>query len=485
MKCAVYTRVSTDKEDQKKSLINQREMFIKYIADRCCDLFNVYVDVQSGTKAAKRIQLKQMLRDAKEKKFDIILAKELSRLARNEAISYQIRDMAEQNGLHIITLDGAINTLEGTTSNFGLFAWLYENESQNTSRRIKNALNTRAYNGLFKGSIPPYRYSVKEGKFYIKEYNTPNIVRRIYKEYIAGDGQDVIARRLWEEAIPTPSQVAGKVNSSPLWHGSTIMKILKNRAYMGDMVQSKTCTISVTSSKRKQNVEKNFIAIKDTHEPIITKETFQTVQELIKTRSKLRKVTHKIHLFSNILFCTDCHHGMHFKENRRGYVCGAYGKRGTTACTDHIIREDELKSIVLTDIKLLTQKIKNTNFSNLLEKKVLKQKQKIEIELKKFDKEISSFKQKKLKALYNLNDSIITKDDYDLLVTDINSNLKNLIKKQHEYSALIAKYAINNYIHDLSKLQEQICNITDLTPEIFYRFLERIEIKQDGSPKIF
>lgn len=135
MRCAVYIRVSTDKEEQKSSLENQRSLFYQYLEDRGWDVFDFYVDVESGT-TGKREHLQRLIQDAKARKFDVILAKELSRLARNGGLSYQIRDMATDNGIGIVTLDNAINTIERKNDMFGLYAWIYEQESQRTSSRI-------------------------------------------------------------------------------------------------------------------------------------------------------------------------------------------------------------------------------------------------------------------------------------------------------------------------------------------------------------
>lgn len=97
---------------------------------------------------------------------------------------------------------------------FGLYAWMYEQVSQNTSNRVKETLKTRAKKGLFKGSNPPYGYEVKEGKLFIRNDKTPEIVRRIFREYLEGSGRESIARRLYYEGVKTPADVAGKKNAS-------------------------------------------------------------------------------------------------------------------------------------------------------------------------------------------------------------------------------------------------------------------------------
>jgi site-specific DNA recombinase len=146
MKCAVYVRVSTNKEEQKLSLQNQKSLFYEYVASKGWDIYDFYVDVESGT-SSERVSLKQMIKDAEQRKFDVIMAKELSRLARNGELSYKIRRIADENNIHIITLDGAIDTLKDKREMFGFWAWLYENESRSTSNRIKAALRSRAMRG--------------------------------------------------------------------------------------------------------------------------------------------------------------------------------------------------------------------------------------------------------------------------------------------------------------------------------------------------
>lgn len=200
MRCAIYIRVSTDKEEQKASLKYQKELFYIFIEEKGWDIYEFYVGVQSGT-TAKRKKLQRMIEDAQNKKFDIILAKELSRLARNDELSYKIKNLCEKNqGIHIITLDNAINTLTGNTNMFGLYTWMYEQESQNTSNRVKETLKTRVKKGLFKDSNPPYGYEVKEGKLFIRNDETPEIVRRIFREYLEGSGRESIARHIMKES---------------------------------------------------------------------------------------------------------------------------------------------------------------------------------------------------------------------------------------------------------------------------------------------
>src|SRR5690554_6203927 len=120
MRCAIVVRVSTGRIEQESSLENQQRMFYKYVADNGWDIYDFYIDQKSGT-TEKREGLQRLFEDGINGKYDIILAKELSRLARNVALAYKIKDMVEQHNLDLITLDGAINTLEKKGNMFGLY----------------------------------------------------------------------------------------------------------------------------------------------------------------------------------------------------------------------------------------------------------------------------------------------------------------------------------------------------------------------------
>lgn len=483
MRCAIYIRVSTNREEQKTSLTNQRDLFEKYIQEKGWDIYDFYVDVESGTKA-KRENLQRLIEDAKAKKFDVILAKELSRLARNGELSYQIKNIAENNKVHIITLDNAINTLDGNTNMFGMYAWLYEQESQRISIRMKSAFKTKAQKGCFKGSFAPYGYNIKDKKLYINVDNTPNIVKRIFKDYLSGKGFDRIARELYEEDIQTPGQVAEKSDSNDKWHGSSVRSILENPHYTGDLVQGRSETLSVTTNRRNQKDKEEYIIIENTHEAIITRSDFQAIQQLIKSRKKIRP-QQNIHLFTNILFCADCGHGMHFKKNRKGYVCGSFNKHGKKACTDHIIRETELADAILSDIKFMLSNLKNEKVIAEIEKKVAYQKKKLEKELKNYSKELEILMGKKNKALSKFINDEISKEDYDSYRASMDSKIMELTNKEQEHKTLIAERFNTDLLNELDRLKEKIIDLKELTPEVLNRFVERIEIKADGTPKIF
>jgi DNA invertase Pin-like site-specific DNA recombinase len=437
MKCAVYIRVSTDHDEQKTSLKHQRDQAVHYVSDKGWDVYEFYEDIQSGT-TSKRKELQRLIKDAKEKKFDVIVTKEFSRLARNVSLAYKIKETAQQNRIHIITLDGIVNTYENghTGHMFGMYTSIYELEAQTTSNRVKGYRKAVAQKGIFKGSIPPLGYKAVKGKLYVKDDFTPDLVKRIFKDYISGKGFDHIARDLTAEGIPTPGQIAGRSNAGENWQGSAIRKILENPHYTGDLVQGRSTTQDVTSKMRNYADPKDYIIVKDTHKPIISHKDFEAVQLLIASKRKKRPYQEK-HLFTNTAFCADCGRGMHYRANSKGYMCGNYVKLGSSKCSDHLVREAELKSAILDDIRFLINTLNNDEVLKDLEAKLKKQKQKETKKFQAIDAEIEKLKKRKKRALDEYYDEEITKEAYNDYVNETNKEIEELLSKKQQLNSSI------------------------------------------------
>lgn len=484
MKAAMYLRVSTNKDEQKSSLDNQREMFLNLLAEKGWDYHNIYMDIESGTKTKNRPEFNRLICDAKEKKFDIVVSKELSRLARNAQIAYEIKNLVDMNGIHLLTLDGAINTLKGDTGKFGLYAWLYEEESQRTSSRVKSALKIRAQSGKFCGSNAPYGYYVENNVLKVKDDFTPQIVKRIFKSYLSGYGFRKIAIELLEEGIPTPSQIANKKNASSIWQGSSVRNILENPHYCGNLVQQRETTISVTTTKRKSNDLSECIIKKNTHEAIISEEDYQLVQQLIIDRKRKRPSTNK-HLFTNLSFCADCGKGMHFKKNSKGYICGAFDNHGHSVCSNHLVREKNLIEFITNDLKQLFTSISTKSYQKIIKAKRESLLAGDHKRLSKAQNELESLKQEQIKAVrLKINGQLddvaynLVNEDYNIKTSKLTDEISTLKKNLQQHNQNLDFSLIS------TQLEKFIQNPT-LDEATLNKLIEKIEIKEDGSPRIF
>ncbi len=484
MRCAIYIRVSTDKKEQETSLGNQKDLFFNYVSDQGWDIYKFYVDVESGT-TDKREKLQEMIQDAKQRKFDIILAKELSRLARNGKLSYEIKDIALINKIHIITLDGAINTITGRDDMFGLYAWMYEEESKRTSKRIKYALITKARKGEFKGSIPPYGYELKKGKLFIRIDDTPNVVKRIFRMYLEGIGFDAIARTLTREGYPTPAQIAGKKNAGQYWHGSSIKCILSNPHYVGDLVQNRETTASVTTNIRNLIPKDEQIVYENAHSPIISREDFDAVQNYMQSRRRQeKKPKAKIHLFTNIAYCHDCGKSLWFVQSRKGYVCGNYYKHGKTACTSHSIKEKTLIEILLNDFKHVADTVQKKDLMNRLESKFAKSKNQVTKQIQTIDTQIKNLKNENNKAMKHYMNEKFSEQEYRDFVEANREIIENLMNKKYHLNATIENSDNANEIIHLKNELERFLKFEEMTVEILHRLVSRIEVHNDGTVEI-
>ncbi|HZG81785.1 MAG TPA: recombinase family protein [Brevibacillus sp.] len=483
MRCAVYIRVSTDRDEQKTSLENQQSLFYKFIEEKGWEVHSFYQDVDSGT-TDKRQNLQRLIEDAKQRKFDVILAKELSRLARNGKLSYEIRDIAERNKIHIITLDNAVNTLEGNGNMFGLYAWMYEQESQRTSERIKASFRTQAQRGIFKGSIPPYGYTVVDGRLEIKDDDTPDVVRRIYRLYLEGTGFDAIARTLTRDGYSTPAQVAGKADAGIYWHGSTIKLILTNPHYTGDLVLCRETTRSVTSKVREEVPKDAQVIVPNTHLPIISREDFEAVQKHMLSRQQKRPKCKK-HLFTNVAYCTDCGKSLWYLKNRKGYVCGTHLKHGKNACSQHSIKEEVLKSIILDDIRKLAQSLDEQDVFGRLEAKVTSVRKYTIKQMEAVDKQIQKLRNEKNGYIRLLAQQSITEEEYREVATGVNNKIEQLQEKKLGLSTAIEMNEVTDVVSRAKDEIQRFIAMKELTPEMLHRLVEKIEVTADGVPQIY
>ncbi|WP_066369524.1 recombinase family protein [Neobacillus fumarioli] len=147
-----------------------------------------------------------------------------------------------------------------------MYAWLYEEESQRTSSRIKAVLKQKAINGEFKGSRPPYGYRVENKQLVPRDDDTVEAVRLIFRLYLEGKGVEAIAKEMDRQGYPTPGQVAGFRNAGRYWQGSSVKEILSNPHYVGDLVQGRTEIRSVTDKTRDEVPESEWIVIENAHE---------------------------------------------------------------------------------------------------------------------------------------------------------------------------------------------------------------------------
>ena len=232
IKVASYCRVSTDSEDQYNSFASQQRYFRAYI-ERHPDweLYEVYADEGiTGTSTKKRIQFNRMINDAYSGKFKMIITKEVSRFSRNllDTIAYT-REL-KALGIGVIFMNDGFTSLDPDAElRLSIMGSIAQEESRKTSSRVKWGQSRQMEKGVVFGSSM-LGYDVRGGKLTINPEGA-EIVRMIYRKYaVEKKGTSVIARELREAGIKT-------FHGSLMWNGTSIVRILRNEKYVGDLVR--------------------------------------------------------------------------------------------------------------------------------------------------------------------------------------------------------------------------------------------------------
>ena len=321
LKVAAYCRVSTDQEEQESSYEAQIGYYTEKIKNNAeWTLAGIFADEGiTGTQAKKRPEFMKMIRLCRQRKIDMILTKSLSRFARNTVDSLKyIRDL-KALGIAVIFEKENINTLETDTEMMlTIMSCFAQAESESISKNVSWGIRQS-----FKNGNVPMQYARLLG--YRKgDYDKPEIVpeeaeivKGIYRLYLDGMSLNMIVDRLNEKGLTT------KGSNSP-YRKEVVQRILTNEKYTGDALLQKTyVTDCITKKTRKNNGELPMYLVKNHHEPIISHEDFNRVQEEMARRSAKRVIADKLtkgeqgkysakYALSELLICGEC--GSHYRR---------------------------------------------------------------------------------------------------------------------------------------------------------------------------
>ncbi len=245
----------------------------------------------------------------------------------------------------------------------------YYSRDISKKRRLSNYVKGNSGEPL---SLPPYGYmkDPDNTKKWIIDKKPANIVRRIYKEFLGGKGTEQIANGLTKDKILTPMNYWASIGlkrgglyniENPcFWNSSTIQKILTLQEYVGDVINFKTYSKSYKLKKRLKNSPENMVIFKDVHEPIISREDFERVQEKRGKARKRKTADGEANIFSGLLHCADCGSNMNYHYNQRNhdikyFNCGSNNTRRGNCTQTHYIRLDFLEQVIIQEIRRLTK----------------------------------------------------------------------------------------------------------------------------------
>ncbi len=500
-KVGLYLRLSREDEGDKESesIANQRLFLMSYALERGWDIIDEYIDDGYTGTNFQRPGFKRMLEDAKHKRINCIITKDMSRLGRDYIeTGHYIEKFFPENNIRYIAVSDGIDTYEESAGlDITPFkAVINDLYAKDISKKVRDAFEAKKKAGEHIGAFAPYGYKKdpdNKNKLIIDEVTAP-VVKRIFDMYLEGMGYTKISKALTDEGIPNPARYKRensnysnphKVNFDR-WTPDSIRKMLSNPTYAGNLAQGRQKTISYKVGKKIELPQDKWIVVDDTHEAVVSKEVYEAVQKL-----KSRNISHEKKntiLLTGIFYCGDCGTRMTYsnyytkkRECKRQYVCTKYKR--FSACTRHAVKADDIEEYVISELKNIAKKILDHEKLMSLADASEQQKpivNKYDNEIRKLEKKLEAVP-KNLKQLYmdKLN-NIITEEEFVMLKGSFESDMEQLKAKLNEL--LAEKHKTEEQCKDKEGFLEiirEIITFESIDKQILVKLIKRIEIFED------
>ena len=319
------------------------------------------------------------------------MVKDLSRLGRDYvSVGNYTDSYFPEHNVRFIAVNDAIDSDEGESEIAPFKNILNEMYARDISKKIRSSHRLRGSMGE-PLSQPPYGYmkSPENKKKWIIDPEAATVVKSIFKMCLDGKGNETIARELQENEVLIPmaywrskglNRGGKKTQTNPYkWCKTTIQKILSQQEYCGDIINFKTYFKSFKNKTRYENSKENWAVFKDVNEPIIDRETFETVQKFIsKTKRRApKKENGERSIFNGLIYCGDCHSKMRYHTSPSNkeihyFTCSDNKVDYRGNCPGrHYVRADALEEVVKLELRRLVEmlKIDESYFAQLLLRK--------------------------------------------------------------------------------------------------------------------
>ena len=333
LKTCAYCRVSTNSADQLNSYSAQVKHYTKAIQSRTdWDFVDIFADEGiTGTRADKRTEFQKMIRLCQHKRIDLIITKSVSRFARNVPECLEYARALRRQGIGIIFEENGINTLRMSDElMLSTFSAIAQEESLATSQRVKHMNRERMKRGEYLAGTTPYGYRNDNRQLVIQEYEA-EIVRWMFRSYLAGWSLTEIAQDLTMRKVP-------RQNGQTKWYAFTVQYILSNEKYMGDtLLQKSYKTDGIPFTKKKNNGELDQYYVSESHEPIVSRETYLATAALMAEKSEYYGRQHPItpYPLTKKIRCSRCG-GFYKRRTGKGYT--------VWSCSNHILNKENCDS---------------------------------------------------------------------------------------------------------------------------------------------
>ena len=390
---ALYCRLSRDDgtESESNSIGNQKKLLSQKAKEMGLTDTKYYVDDGYTGTNFNRPGFQQLIDDIEIGLVSAVMVKDLSRLGRDYvSVGNYTDSYFPEHNIRFIAVNDAIDSDEGESEIAPFKNILNEMYARDISKKIRSSHRLRGSMGE-PLSQPPYGYmkSPENKKKWIIDPEAATVVKSIFKMCLDGKGNETIARELQENEVLIPmaywrskglNRGGKKTQNNPYkWCKTTIQKILSQQEYCGDIINFKTYSKSFKSKRRIENSKENWAVFKNVNEPIIDRETFETVQKFIsKTKRRApKKENGERSIFNGLIYCGDCHSKMRYHTSTSNkeihyFTCSDNKVDYRGKCKGrHYVRADALEEVVKLELRRLVEmlEIDESYFAQLLLRK--------------------------------------------------------------------------------------------------------------------
>lgn len=491
MRIAAYCRVSTDKEDQLNSLATQKEFFEEYAKRTGDTLVRIYADEGiTGTRTKSRMEFQRMMRDAEHGLFEQLCVKDISRLARNTVDLLQSVRTLKSYGIETQFLTANMTSMGNSEFVLTIFGALAQEESANTSKRVKFSKKINAEKGRVPNIV--YGYDKTKGDYFNLKINENEVavIRQIYQWYTEeGYGTAKIANMLNERGLETKRKYK--------WSANAVSTILTNELYTGKIINGKQEVGNFLTGVRVNKAPEEWMVTERPDLRIIEPALYDKTQEILAARSKSFKLDKKRqsnkYLFSTLIKCKEC--GWSFRRITRTYkntyvrwVCSGHNGRGAESCPNAVtVDEDELIS-VLEEYFAGVLKAKQNVIRYVVGEfeRTYKAKNENDAYGKELKDKLSKLKRTRQKYMDMYTDDLISRDDLNAKIGGMRKEIEHLEAELHMVELNLDKSdQLEALIQSTFSSIEAITDVRSMTNAQLKRIVQKILVDKDGNVDIY
>ena len=508
-----YIRLSKEDllrgRDESNSVINQRRLLEQYHQAHLEEFYegseeDVYVDDGKTGTDTNREDFQRLLSDISSGRINCVIVKDLSRLSRNYTDAGNlIENLFVRLNVRFISLAEGVDSYRNPDSVSNIIVpitnVMNDQYCYQTSKKIRQVFDMKRRNGEFIGSYAPYGYvkDPQDKHSLLVDPEAAEVVKSIFSMFLSGMNKRGITYYLNDHGVLCPTAYkkqqglkynAPNAQGNPMWSTITIDTILKNRVYVGDMVQGRQRVKSYKIHIQERVPEDEWFIVENTHEAIIDRETFDKVQGLLKRDTRTAPKSKQLYLFSGFLKCADCGRAMSRIASKGIYVyyqCGTYKSLSKKACTMHSIKSDRLEAGVLFAIQqqvhlavVYSELAARINSAPLKKSKS----KRLEDAIAAKEKELAKIMRYKQALYQDWKDGEITRNDYRHMSEDyerqaeaLHNVLRTLTDEQEQLENGVD--AESPFLAAFLKYQ----NIDKLTREILAELIDHIKVYEGGN----